>query len=296
MEEFDLQELLDAFKKGYIDRIENRYDTLDDKFKNNFPFYNCIDFLNLTFIKLNKDRTDNEFLIVITNNNESFQKVIDYTQDESNEYKRFFAQTNALTYVDPIKAASFILPEQALENKVYVHGIFIHSMVFLSLENMNLFGKYLADNHRKSIHDLQETKTYNHDYEKTTSFSFLDFEGLIKKVNDKDFEEQMKQAEFCYKHKVYLSAACTFSVCLETVLMLILDKNGIKTSDQSTILNSLGEKLREKSIISRRDNNRILVTYSIRNATSHTNKTKVIQNDCEGILKTIDYFVNEYLS
>lgn len=296
MEEYNLQELLDAFKKGYMDRIENKYDTLDEKSKNDFPFYRCIEYLNLTIVKLNYKRTDNEYLIVITNNNNEYQKLIDYTTSESEEFKRFFASNDYIALYETNKIAELILPPEVLDNKISIYSRLLHSKHDLNTRLMELYGKQLADDHRSDIHELQEAYVYSHDYEKATTFSFLDFEGLIKKVNDKDFEEQMKQAEFCYKHKVYLSAACTFSVCLETVLMLILDKNGIKISDQSTILNSLGEKLREEKIISRRDNNRILVTYSIRNATSHTNKTKVIQNDCEGILKTIDYFVNEYLS
>lgn len=296
MEGINLDDLLEGFKEGYINRIENRYDTLDEKYKNDFPFYRCIDYLNLTVIKLNKDRTDNEYLIVITNNNNEFQTTIDYTQDESEEFKRFFAQSENQFYVNPNKAASFILPEQALINKVHVHARFIYSKYDLDPEKMKLYGKKLADQHRSDINDLQEQQVYSHDYEKPSPFSFLDFDGLIAKVNDKDFEEQMKQAKFCYEHKIYLSAACTFSVCLETVLMLIIDKKGIKMNEQNTILNSIGDKLREAGAISRRDNNRILVTYSIRNATSHTNKTKVIQNDCEGILKTIDYFVDTYLS
>lgn len=296
MEEFDLQTLLDAFKKGYMDRIENKYDTLDEKYKMNFPFYKCIDYLNITIIKLNYKRTDHEYLIVITNNNKEYQKLIDYTTSESEEFKRYLASNDFIMLYETNKIAELILPREALDNKVSIYSKLLRTKRDLTPVFMELYGQHLADKHRSDIHDLQETPVYSHNYEVQTVFSFLDFDGLINKVNDPDFKEQMKQAEFCYKHKVYLSAACTFSVCLETVLMLILDKNGIKINEQKTILNSLGEKLREEGIISRRDNNRILVTYSIRNATSHTNKTKVIQNDCEGILKTIDYFVDEYLN
>lgn len=296
MEQFNLEELLEEFKQGYLNRIENRYDTLDEKSKNDFPFYRCIKYLNLTIIRLNENRTDNEYMIVITNNNEEYQKFIDYSSSESEEFKRVFASISSHYSIDSNEIASLILPTNALQNKIAIYSKFIFSAYDLVNRKMYLYGEQLADSHRRDIHDLQEAPVYSHNNEVQTVFSFLDFEGLIKKVNDKDFEEQMKQAEFCYRHKVYLSAACTFSVCLETVLMLILDKNGVKINEQNTILNSLGDKLREENIISRRDNNRILVTYSIRNATSHTNKTKVIQNDCEGILKTIDYFVDEYLS
>ena len=61
------------------------------------------------------------------------------------------------------------------------------------------------------------------------------------------------------------------------------------------MLNKICETLRSEGIISKRANNRLLITYSVRNATSHTNKNKVIQNDCEWILKTIEFFVDEYL-
>lgn len=296
MEEFTLDELLEGFKQGYLNRIDNRYDTLDEKSKNDFPFYKCIKYLNLTVIKLNKDRTDYDYLIVITNNNERFQKFIDYSKEESDDFKRFFNDPTNPYKNDSMLLPGLVLPPEAIKDKIYIYSNLILSEKYMKFDIFKLYGSNLADRHRQEIIDLKEKPVYSHDYEKTSPFSFLDFEGLIRKVGDRDFEEQMKQAEFCYRHKAYLSAACTFSVCLETVLMLILDKNGVKINEQNTILNSLGDKLREENIISRRDNNRILVTYSIRNATSHTNKTKVIQNDCEGILKTIDYFVDEYLN
>ena len=157
-------------------------------------------------------------------------------------------------------------------------------------------GKREAKKQYQSIKDNKNELIKNNDKPKINPFSFLDFDSLIEKVEDDDFSYQMNEAKYCYEHQLYLAACCTFSVCLETVLMQILEKHNLKVNEDSTMLNKIGDTLRENKIISKRANNRLLITYSVRNSTSHTNKNKVIQNDCEWILKTIEFFVDEYLN
>ncbi|PTJ28001.1 hypothetical protein BU025_11655, partial [Staphylococcus simulans] len=165
----------------------------------------------------------------------------------------------------------------------------------LTAEKLKKCGKDAAYEHYNQIRQNKNEVITENEKPKFNPFSFLDFDSLIKKVNDEDFTYQMNEAKICYENQLYLAACCTFSVCLETVLMQILEKNDLKVNDDSTMLNKIGETLREENVISKRANNRLLITYSVRNSTSHTNKNKVIQNDCEWILKTIEFFVDEYL-
>ncbi|MBC2004396.1 hypothetical protein HCA78_11500 [Listeria booriae] len=105
----------------------------------------------------------------------------------------------------------------------------------------------------------------------------------------------MRQAEECYKRALYLPAAATMGVCLETVLLLLIDKNNISTkSIQETMLNALGEALRNRNIINYRTNRRIEMAYSIRNSVSHSNTGSVAKTDCDLILNTIKSIVDEH--
>ena len=186
-------------------------------------------------------------------------------------------------------------PSLNLEQKLYYYLVYYPSVFIFS----NVFkgnGKQEVKKQYQNIKDNKNELIKNNDKPKINPFSFLDFDSLIEKVDDEDFSYQMNEAKICYENQLYLAACCTFSVCLETVLMQILEKHNLKVNEDSTMLNKIGDTLRENKIISKRANNRLLITYSVRNSTSHTNKNKVIQNDCEWILKTIEFFVDEYLN
>ncbi|WP_432718035.1 hypothetical protein [Staphylococcus equorum] len=281
--------LLTQFKKEYLNTIESDYSFLSENDKKNFPFYKAYDYLGLIILNIGKINEPREYIFVITNNIEN--QYIKETQinTEDPNFKKMIADRD-----NPEEVAQYLLPSIDFNNKKFSYVKFGINYE-LKPDHFGFKGKLLAKEHYDEIYKDKSKKIMNNNKPSKNPFSFLDFETIMDKVNDDDFKYQMNEAKICYENQLYLAATCTFSVCLETVLMIILEKNNLKVDDDSTMLNKIGDTLRNKNIISKRANNRLLVTYSVRNSTSHTNKNKVIQNDCEWILKTIEFFVDEYI-
>ncbi|MCY8144341.1 hypothetical protein P9D79_00035 [Bacillus haynesii] len=126
-------------------------------------------------------------------------------------------------------------------------------------------------------------------------YSLLDLQAIIDKVDHEDFSYQMDQAIAAYDQSLYLPACATLGVCLETLCKLLLMKNGEKVKDSdATMLDRLGERLREKKIISYKFKSRIDVCYKVRNLSSHTSPGKVLQGDCHFLITTINELVDTY--
>ncbi|WP_145417883.1 hypothetical protein [Staphylococcus hominis] len=289
----DPKEILSTFKEGFLEEIQTNYDFLDSSELKSFPFYRASNFLGIKIINTGELDTTFRFIVLITNNIEN--EYLDISNNISKNIKRIAAD-NSYNY-DRImfEILNELYPDLDLNQKPYYY-LEYYPRTFLSTELLKKDGKREAKKQYQSIKDNKNGLIKNNDKPKVNPFSFLDFDSLIEKVDDEDFSYQMNEAKYCYEHQLYLAACCTFSVCLETVLMQILEKHNLKVNDDSTMLNKIGDTLRENKIISKRANNRLLITYSVRNSTSHTNKNKVIQNDCEWILKTIEFFVDEYLN
>jgi hypothetical protein len=127
------------------------------------------------------------------------------------------------------------------------------------------------------------------------SYSILDLQPIIEKVNNRDFEYQLDQAIAAYDNSLYLASCATLGVCLETLCKLLLQKNKVKIKDSDgTMLDKLSEMLRSHQIISYKFNSRINVCYQVRNLASHTSPGKIVQNDCHFIINTIHEIVDTY--
>lgn len=289
----DLKDFLEAFKEGYLEEIQTNYDFLNNNELKNFPFYKALDYLGIKIINTGNLNTSAQFIVLITNNIEN--EYLDISNSITKNLKKISADYSNHNKKMALEILREFYPSLNLEQKLYYYLVYYPSVFIFS----NVFkgnGKQEVKKQYQNIKDNKNELIKNNDKPKINPFSFLDFDSLIEKVDDEDFSYQMNEAKICYENQLYLAACCTFSVCLETILMQILEKHNLKVNEDSTMLNKIGDTLRENKIISKRANNRLLITYSVRNSTSHTNKNKVIQNDCEWILKTIEFFVDEYLN
>jgi len=291
MKNEEIIDLLNSFKEGYMDRLNFNLSFLNDEEKKSLPFFRSMDYLGLVIINTGPLNKPYKYITLITNNIES--NYLEVTNFENENLKRISAE-NTNPEVKAKLLVQEIIDEIDLDSKISPYIDYLANFE-LTPNSFIYSGNSYANQNYLEILENKNSRIIDNSKPKFNPFSFLDFDGIIKKVNDSDFSYQMEEAKICYENQLYLAATCTFSVCLETVLMLIIDKHGLKIDDNSTMLNKIGDTLRNKNIISKRANNRLLVTYSVRNSTSHTNKNKVILNDCEWILKTIEFFVDEYL-
>ena len=125
--------------------------------------------------------------------------------------------------------------ERTIIKEFYLTEIDLSKKIAPHIDSLTLFnsgpiffkkyGKKVCEEHYESIKHNKNQPIINNDKPIINPFSFLDFDALIEKVNDEDFDYQMNEAKTCYEQQLYLAACCTFSVCLETVLMQILEKH-----------------------------------------------------------------------
>ena len=148
-----------------------------------------------------------------------------------------------------------------------------------------------------------QTPVDSYDHEKISPYSHLDYEGIIANFDSEkyrdDFEYQMNQANECFKRKLFLPAAATLSVALETLLLAICDKENVKLNSKEstdTMMNYLGERLFQEGKINYRMHKRIDVTYSLRNSVSHSNPGEVSKADCQIILSCIKTLIDKHYS
>lgn len=278
---------LTEYLEGYKNIINLNYLHIEKHHKETFPLLRYEKYLDYCVCTFNEKQFNNKFALLIVDNYvfdkkeldfrsidpELFSKVVDYETDQR---------------IEKFLAINFPL----LVNK----NIFI-----VETFSLNIYAEIRGE--RKANKDYIKWKTENktsvdsYNHEQISPYSHLDYEGLIKKFNidefKEDFKYQMDQAEECYKRKLYLPAAATLSIALETVLLSICKKENIKL-DNDTMLNYLGEQLLNKKIINYRLSKRIDVTYSLRNSLSHTNNGEVSKADCEIILNCIRTVLDSY--
>lgn len=158
------------------------------------------------------------------------------------------------------------------------------------------FMKELAKDEGKEYQKhIQFPSSYYSKNAATYAFSLLDLEPIIKRVGDGDFEYQLNEAIAAYDNSLYMASCATLGVCLETVCKLIITNSGGKIKDSdATMLDKLGERLRQDKLINYKDKSRIDVCYKVRNLSSHTSPGKVTQNDCHFLINTIQSLVEQY--
>ncbi|EUJ46195.1 hypothetical protein [Listeria fleischmannii] len=129
-------------------------------------------------------------------------------------------------------------------------------------------------------------------------FSLDSIDDLLSQIDDEDFTYQLKEATQAYDHNLFLAAAATYSVALETLCLLILEKETHTDINQldSTELGYISNLLKKQSVISKKDKERIMATSKIRNFSSHSNIGINTQNDCDLLVATIEYLINKFFT
>lgn len=291
------KEILDIYLNSYENKVQNMYSHISEHHKEAFPVLKFKEYLNVSHFKVNRDMFGSKDYLVIFDHAEHLSQ--EYIFDEVDEslskilvdeykHKRF----NKLLEV---KYPEFF--ERNLAIIVELGGGLYRTSGSLADSSIELAAKGQVEKDYRSWNKENKTIVSRYRHDKISSHSHLDYDTLIKKfksdIFEKDFEYQMNQAEECYKRHLYLPAAATLSVALETVLADLCKKEKIKIKN-STEMNHLGEKLVERGILNYRLGKRIDITYSLRNSLAHTNRGEVSKDDCSIILSCIRTIIEEH--
>ncbi|EGQ3124427.1 hypothetical protein I0622_000987 [Staphylococcus pseudintermedius] len=291
----DIKRMKNSYMNGYKTQASH-YDFLGDDIQNAFPLMKYEKYLTFILFEVDKDVFDAPKFLVIVDNYNHPEETIKVRQEDYENIKRFLMDS------EKRKRFEFFFEhyyEEVSSKKVFK----IEPIRLINDNNLTLNGKYEADRDYKEWSDENKTHLDNYNHDKISPYSHLDYEGLIlnfdsQKYNS-DFSYQMEQANECYKRKLFLPAAATLSVALETLLMAICDKENVKLNSKdtnNTLMNYLGQRLLSEGKINYRMHKRIDITYSLRNSVSHSNPGEVSKADCQIILSCIKVLIDDHYS
>ncbi len=291
----DTQKMLKTFIEGYEKQTLN-YEFLGDDIEKAFPLLKYRSFLNISVFNVPENIFFTDTYVVIVDNFDKLPDEVTVTREDLNIYIREIMEHTE------IERFNFFIRRKY--NFLSKKNIFIVLPIVINFyNNLSTQGSSQADTDFKSWRKENQTPLNNYNHDKVSPYSHLDYEGLISNFDspkyNSDFEYQMAQAEECYKRKLFLPAAATLSVALETLLMAICDKEKVKLNSKDssdTMMNYLGQRLLSEGKINYRMHKRIDITYSLRNSVSHSNPGEVSKADCQIILSCIKVLIDEHYS
>jgi len=260
-----------------------------------FPLLKFGKYLNYCLFNVPKDIFHKPSFLVIVDNMKDLEEIKTVNNNDFEDKKRVIMDT------DKRKRFEIFLKEYHKE--LFEKNVLQIIDVDVYIKDLSSVGKIYAEFDFKDWRRENQTPVDSYDHEKISPYSHLDYEGIIANFDSKkyrdDFEYQMNQANECYKRKLFLPAAATLSVALETLLMAICDKENVKLKSKDatdTMMNYLGERLLQEGKINYRMHKRIDVTYSLRNSVSHSNPGEVSKADCQIILSCIKTLIDSHYS
>ncbi|MCO4330581.1 hypothetical protein [Staphylococcus hyicus] len=291
----NLKKMKETYLKSYKDQ-STHYDHLGDDIQNALPLLKFEKYLSFILFDLNEDIFSAQQFLVIVDNYDNSEDIVKVRKEDYKKIKRLL--------MDNPKQRRFEIFIKCCYENLSSKNIFkIVPIHFVLDPDLTIHGQYEAqsDYDKWSAENKTPLDSYNHD--KVSPYSHLDYEGLILNFDspkyNSDFTYQMEQAEECYKRKLFLPAAATLSVALETLLMAICEKENVKLKSKDThdtLMNYLGQQLLNEGKINYRMHKRIDITYSLRNSVSHSNPGEVSKADCQIILSCIKVLIDEHYS
>lgn len=287
------QKYLDDFLSSYRTAVKNRMISQYNSNPETFPFMEDENYY-IGLIKLNEKFFEYSDVVIITNKNIKNLN-LDYRNQDNVELSNTATNyiRNPKDYiVDILKIFNFD------DYKTFI-TIVHHFDDFKEYKNYRreVFqkeGSELAEEHLNKYEKLSTERMTIKKHNKVSPFNHLKLDDMIRVVDDPTFEYQINQGLETYKRELYLPAAATFAVAIETFLIKLKRLNGLKHKDSdSTMYNKLIEDLKEKGKINYRTKRRIEVAYTMRNIINHTQAGAVAKADCDFLLTTLKDIVDQ---
>lgn len=280
---------LNSFLKGYRNVVNNRFVYQYENTPEAFPFMKKDNYI-LSVILLNDSFFEYPKVIVISNqNNMDFE--YDYSDENKEELSRDFINyirrseeyvLDTLNIIDKTNNLYFI-------EKLYGKGSYPFDKIKeYKIENFENAGRKRAEYDYGNFIESSQTRMKNKDHKEVSPFNHLDLENMKTLVQDDTFSYQINQGLEAYKRELYLPAAATFAVAIETFLIKLKKANNIKHKDSdSTMYNQLLEDLKQGGKVNYRTKKRVEVAYSMRNIINHSQIGAVAKADCDFLLNTL---------
>lgn len=287
------EKYLDDFLSSYRNAVKNRMISQYNSNPETFPFMEDENYY-IGLIKLNEKFFEYSDVVIITNKNIKNLN-LDYRNQDNVELSKVATSyiRNPIEYiVDVLKIFNFD-DYNTFMNIVHFIDDFKEYKNHIR-DNLRSDGSKLAEEHLEKYEKLSMERMSSKKHGKVSPFNHLKLDDMVRVVNDTTFEYQINQGLEAYKRELYLPAAATFAVAIETFLIKLKRLNNIKHKDSdSTMYDKLIENLKEKGKINYRTKRRIEVAYSMRNIINHTQAGAVAKADCDFLITTLKDIVDQ---
>ncbi|UBV35686.1 hypothetical protein JGY90_05375 [Staphylococcus xylosus] len=278
---------LNSFLEGYKYVVNNRFIYQYESNPEAFPFMEK-DNYTLSVILLNDSFFEYPKVIVISNKaNANFE----YNHRNEDKYR---LSQNFIDYTK--RSEKYVLDHLNIidqSNNLYYIDLFHSEYPFdevkdFLIDEFETKGRRRAEKDYKNFTNSSQTMMKNKTHKEVSPFNHLDLESMKTLVKDETFSYQINQGLEAYKRELYLPAAATFAVAIETFLIKLKKANNIKHKDSdSTMYNQLLEDLKQKGKVNYRTKRRVEVAYSMRNIINHSQIGAVAKADCDFLLNTL---------
>lgn len=284
----NISHYLDGFIKGYRYVVSNRYSYQYNNTPEAFPFMEEDEYKS-SLVLLNEDFFEYPEVIIFTND-PSIENTYDLRKQDKSILSKNFTQfiNEPETYVEKYC--------DILDTNNYIYFIDVYHFYEMQsdkvkdyqIEEFYKSGKRFARNHFDRFMKNSKEQMIDKTHEKVQPFNHLNLDELKNIVNDTTFSYQINQGIEAYKRELYLPAAATFAVAIESFLIQLKRANNIKHKDSDpTMYDKLLDNLKQKKKLNYRTKRRIEVAYNMRNIVSHTQAGAVAKNDCDFLLNTL---------
>ncbi|MCG2102877.1 hypothetical protein K4O90_08785 [Staphylococcus epidermidis] len=283
---------LEKFLDGYRNVVNKRYIYQFQSNPEAFPFVKDNDY-KISIILLNEEFFEYPKVIVISNDS-SMKEVYDYTKQD-----KAYLSKNYVSYI--YKHLSYVHDCLNIIN-TKEHTVFMityhneyppKKIAEYTLDNFYTYGKEFAEEHFRKFQKISREKMTDKSHEEVQPFNHLDLDSMKDIVNDETFTYQIDQGLQAYKRELYLPAAATFAVAIESFLIKLKRANNIKHKDSDpTMYDRLLESLKAHNKINYRTKKRIEVAYNMRNIINHSQAGAVAKADCDFLLNTLKDIVD----
>jgi len=293
----DVNEILDVYITTYEEKVNQMYKHIKEHEQEAFPILRFENYLNTAAVHVDNDFFNHKLYFLICDNYQEIEGEHDFKKLDS-DVSRILVDLNRHDRLERFLQIKFPEINSKHVVKFFGYGMDIYDFQGrLVTEYIKIHANSAVEQDYASWKSENNTAVADFNHTKISPHSHLDYEMLISNFKSEEFENdfkyQMEQAEECYRRKLYLPAAATLSVALETVLADMCKKEKIKINN-NTEMNHLADRLVERGIINYRLGRRIDITYSLRNSIAHTNSGEVSKDDCKIILSCIRTLINEH--
>lgn len=283
---------LSSFLEGYRFVIENRYSFQYESNPEAFPFMKN-DNYTISIILLNASFFEYPNVIIISND-PTLEKEYDFRNQNSTELSKHYSMYTHESEAYIINQLDVVNLENYNYYTTIFHGTYPdYSILEYKIENFYNYGKRFAEDHFTKFTKISQERMIDKLHNEIQPFNHLDLSSMKYVVNDETFSYQINQGLEAYKRELYLPAAATFAVAIETFLIRLKRANNIKHKDSdSTMYDKLLEDLKQTGKINYRTKRRVEVAYNMRNIINHSQAGAVAKTDCDFLLNTLKDIVD----